>query len=96
MSDAIPGVQLKVIGEQLCQFVGPLRTLQGEFPKLNTNFETLNMRLDKIEGAASTLNKSVDSFITSQDKLGMKIYWLNLILALATVSGTIIAFFALP
>ena len=37
------------------------------------------------------LNENIKAFITAQNSLGKKIYWLNVILALATAGGTFVA-----
>ena len=42
-----------------------------------------------IEKTMSDLKQSVDSSTSSRDKLSIKLFWLNIIIALATITGVI-------
>jgi len=47
--------------------------------------------VEDIEKSVNTLRQSMENISSSSTKLGLKVFWLNIILAAATVSGVIIA-----
>ena len=52
-------------------------------------------RLEQTRDQLATLNQNIETFTKSQDSLSEKIYWLNVILALATAGGTFVALVSL-
>ncbi len=46
---------------------------------------------EDLEKALSSLEASMNSNAKSSDNLATKVYWLNLVLAVATVIGTLLA-----
>lgn len=51
--------------------------------------------VEDIEKALAILDKTIDGNAKSNDKLSRRIFWLNVILTLATVAGSIISGIAL-
>jgi hypothetical protein len=63
-------------------------TIHHEQLKMTINFRYV----ENLENSINNLRDSITHMTTSNDKLGTKIFWLNLILTGATVIGVIIAF----
>jgi hypothetical protein len=72
----------------------------GEIGNRMSNIEQAKLAahrilLDQLNDSLNSLEQSMNLNAISSDKLSKKIFWLNVVITAATVTGSIIAYFSL-